>query len=199
MQRFVVATHNAHKTDEIRAVLEDLPLDVLDLTSLDGIPAPEETGDTFEANARLKALNASAKLPGALVLADDSGLEVDALGGAPGVYSSRFAGPGATDEANRRRLLTELGDRPDREARFRCVMVLVKDHRVLAVAEGRVEGRIRREESGSGGFGYDALFEPEGHSQTFSELDGETKNRISHRGRALERIRSHLPGEIEPA
>ena len=189
----LIATKNAHKTAEIRAMLPDR--EVSDLTAYPEIPAPEETGATFTENATIKALAASARFAG-LVLADDSGLEVDALGGAPGVISARYAGPGATDADNRARLLRELdatGARGKaRTARFRCVMALAEHGAVLGTFDGAVEGIIINQEKGGGGFGYDALFVPEGCCETFGELSAETKNQLSHRARALAKLAAFL-------
>lgn len=187
--RLLIATKNAHKTDEIRAILGS-GWEVEDLTAHPEIPAPEESGATFAENAAIKAVAASQLFPG-LVLADDSGLEVDALGGAPGVTSARYAGPGATDADNRARLLRELRSFPA-PARFRCVMVLARAGEVLGTFSGAVEGAIVSEERGGGGFGYDVLFVPEGFTQTFGELPGGTKNGLSHRARALAQAREFL-------
>jgi XTP/dITP diphosphohydrolase len=148
----------------------------------------EETGDTFEENARIKAL-AYARASGLLTLADDSGLEVDALGGAPGVHSARYAGPGADDAGRYRKLLAELADVPPkrRAARFRCVVALARPAGILSTAEGTVEGAIGFEPRGSHGFGYDPVFLVEGHGgQTLAELPPDVKNAISHRARAVQ-------------
>jgi XTP/dITP diphosphohydrolase len=195
MSQLLVATTNRHKASEIRAMLPS-SWEVLDLRDL-GIPhtPPDETGATFLANAIIKAVAAS-HLTNALVLADDSGLEVDALGGAPGVRSARYAGDKADDAANRARLLRELvrvrpHDRSDQalpSARFRCAMALAKSGHLLATVEGTVEGTIIDVERGSNGFGYDSLFVPRGFAQTFAELSAQDKNRISHRGQALSKI-----------
>ena len=151
----------------------------------------EETGITFEENATLKALAVSEHF-GGWVIADDSGLEVDRLGGAPGVWSARFSGVGATDASNRALLLEKLaGARgKERSARFRCVIVLARGGQKLAAFSGSIEGVIINQEKGSGGFGYDSLFVPEGHCETFAELGAEVKNTLSHRSRALEGLRS---------
>lgn len=187
--RLLIATKNAHKTTEIAAMLgPGWPVE--DLTAHPAIPAPDETGATFEENAAIKALAAAALFPG-LVLADDSGLEVDALGGAPGVRSARYAGPGADDAANRARLRRELNVFPS-PARFRCVLVLARGGEVLATCHGTVEGSIIGTERGAGGFGYDALFVPDGHGQTFAELPASVKNALSHRARALAAMRDFL-------
>lgn len=187
--RLLIATRNAHKTDEIRAMLGPR-WSVEDLTLHPAIPAPEESGATFAENAAIKALAASALFPG-LVLADDSGLEVDALGGAPGVRSARYAGPGATDASNRARLLRELTTFPAR-ARFRCAMALAENSAVRGEFTGAIEGHIIGEERGAGGFGYDSLFIPDGFEHTFGELPGETKNQLSHRARALAAVVAFL-------
>ena len=181
----LVSTRNAHKLVEIRQILGP-EFELLDLSSVPALGEVEETGETFEENASLKALAASAHFEG-WVLADDSGLEVDALGGAPGVRSARFSGEGATDASNRALLLEKLAgvSEDQRSARFRCVIALARGGEVLAHFSGSVEGAIITNEKGGGGFGYDPLFVPVGFSETFAELSAETKNRLSHRGRAL--------------
>lgn len=189
MRRLLIATKNAHKTGEIRAILGD-GWQVEDLTVHPDIPAPEETGTTFAENASIKATAAS-KLFSDYVLADDSGLEVDALGGAPGVQSARYSGPNATDATNRARLLKELSGQ-ESKARFRCIMAISRHGEVLGIFSGAVEGRIITKEHGTGGFGYDSLFVPEGFDQTFGELSAETKNALSHRARALVAARDFL-------
>ncbi len=185
MRRLLIATKNAHKTGEIRAILGE-GWEVEDLNAYPEIAAPEETGATFAENAAIKALAASERFPG-LVLADDSGLEVDALAGAPGVRSARYAGDRATDADNRAKLLLELdGTRgKSRAARFRCALALADGGSVLAAFDGTVEGVIINAARGGGGFGYDPLFVPEGHCETFAQLPAEVKNQLSHRGRAL--------------
>ena len=191
----LVSTRNAHKLVEIRQILGP-SFELLDLSSVPALGEVEETGTTFEENAALKALAASAHFDG-WVLADDSGLEVDALGGAPGVYSARFSGEGATDVTNRALLLEKLATVPahERSARFRCVIALARGGEVLAHFSGSVEGAIISSEKGEGGFGYDPLFVPEGFGETFAELGAETKNRLSHRGRALAGLKS-WPGWV---
>jgi XTP/dITP diphosphohydrolase len=191
----LVSTRNAHKLVEIRQILGP-SFELLDLSSVPALGEVEETGTTFEENAALKALAASAHF-GGWVLADDSGLEVDALGCAPGVRSARFSGEGATDVTNRALLLEKLAAVPadQRSARFRCVIALAKGGEVLAHFSGAVEGAIIQSEKGEGGFGYDPLFVPEGFGETFAELGAETKNRLSHRGRALAALKS-WPGWV---
>jgi len=190
MPRLLFATHNAHKTVEVQAILAGL-FDVSDLTAWPEASEPEETGETFSANAAIKARAASVLAgPDVWVLADDSGLEVDALGGEPGVRSARYAGVPGDQAANRARLLAELNRAgaltPEaRRARFRCVLALARYGHVVQEFHGTVEGVITPEERGTGGFGYDALFVPEGFTETFAELPAEVKNSLSHRGRAL--------------
>lgn len=191
--RLIVATRNAHKAQEIAALLPPL-YEVLTLADFPQAPEIEENGASFAENARLKSCGISALLPGP-VLADDSGLCVDALGGAPGVHSARFAGVHGDDAANNRKLLAELsarpGDAPFR-ARFVCAMSLAEGGRELAAFDGRVEGHITLTPSGKGGFGYDPLFVPEGHGETFADMPVEAKNRISHRSRALRQLLDYL-------
>lgn len=188
MQHLLIATKNAHKTREIAQILGSGWV-VTDLTAHAEIPAVEETESTFAGNAALKAVAVSLRFDG-MVLADDSGLEVDALNGEPGVRSARYAGDGAYDEANREKLLRELertGARGRaRTARFRCAMALAQRGRVVGECDGTVEGVIINQAKGDGGFGYDPLFVPEGFCETFAQLPAETKNAMSHRGRALE-------------
>jgi XTP/dITP diphosphohydrolase len=194
MPRLLIATKNAHKTAEIRAIL-GAPWTVTDLNDHRSARTPEETGATFAENATIKAAAASRTFPG-LVLADDSGLEVDALDGAPGVRSARYAGATATDAANRAKLLRELatdGVRgKERSARFRCVLVVARDGATLGTFDGTVEGVIINAERGEGGFGYDALFVPTGYCETFAQLAAEVKNRESHRARALAKAQDFL-------
>jgi XTP/dITP diphosphohydrolase len=190
LPRLIIATRNAHKTAEIRAMIGDL-FEVLDVTSFPECPEIEETGTSFLENARLKALGISSVLDG-LVLSDDSGLEVDALGGAPGVWSSSYGGEEGNHPRNNARLLTEMAGKNDRRARFRCTMVLAENGRELVHFSGTVEGRIIAEPRGTQGFGYDPLFIPEGQDATFAELGDEVKNSLSHRSRALVQVIDHL-------
>jgi XTP/dITP diphosphohydrolase len=189
MPRLLVATKNAHKTSEIRAILGEA-WEISDLTAHPEVASPEETGATFEENARIKAEAASLVFPG-LVLSDDSGLEVDALAGEPGVQSALYAGTHGDDAGNRGRLKRELsrcGRAEPWTARFRCAMAVARSGRIEAACDGRVEGRVIAEERGAGGFGYDALFIPDGHVETFGQLPPEVKNTLSHRARALAKI-----------
>ena len=192
-RRLTIATHNAHKVAEIRAIIGEV-WEVTDLAGHPDLAPPEETGATFAENATIKALAVSAHVPG-LVLADDSGLEVDALGGLPGVQSARFAGPGAGDVDNRRRLLRELAAiAPPRPwtARFHCTIAVARSGEVLHMSAGTVEGQIIPEERGQSGFGYDSLFIPKGYAETFAELPCQLKNRLSHRARALFQVTPYL-------
>jgi XTP/dITP diphosphohydrolase len=188
MQTLLIATRNGQKTREIGQILGS-GWEVRDLSSLPHAPEVEETGVTFEQNAALKALTIS-KIVSGLVLADDSGLEVDALETGPGVRSARFSGPRATDAENRFLLIQKLrafGGEQFR-ARFRCVLVLARQGEMLGSFCGVVNGNVILEERGSGGFGYDSLFVPHGYTETFSELRTEMKNSLSHRGRALAKV-----------
>jgi len=191
-QRLLLATRNAHKTREVREILGE-GWEVEDLTARPDLPDVEETGVTFEENARRKAVAGSAHYDG-WVLADDSGLEVDALDGAPGVRSARFAGDDADMAANRALLLEKLREMRGKErcGRFHCVLALAKEGEVVSVFHGAVEGLITTAERGAGGFGYDPLFVPEGSCRTFAEFTPQEKHSCSHRGRALARAAEFL-------
>ncbi|WP_441290592.1 RdgB/HAM1 family non-canonical purine NTP pyrophosphatase [Sorangium sp. KYC3313] len=194
--RLLAATSNRGKLVELRSLLSDLPIEVLSLAEvLPGAPPVVEDGATFLDNALLK-VRAGALRSAMVTLAEDSGLEVDALDGRPGVLSARFAREGATDAENNEALLAALADVTDdrRRARFRCVMVLL-DPRSEArpiVTEGRCEGRIGRQPRGAGGFGYDPLFVVEDYGRTMAELGEAEKNLVSHRGKAAREMRSSL-------
>jgi XTP/dITP diphosphohydrolase len=190
--RLIFATRNAHKTGEIRAMIGD-HYEVLDATAFPDFPEIEETGTTFLENARLKAEGISRHIEG-WVISDDSGLEVDALGGAPGVWSSSYGGEEGNHAKNNARLLSEMTGKADRRARFRCTMVLARSGVEQASFSGTVEGRLVESLHGAGGFGYDPLFVPEGHEQTFAELGDEVKNSLSHRARALRQVVAFLDG-----
>ena len=191
--RLIVATRNAHKVDEIKAILSDF--EVCDLSEVTSPPVVEETGTTFLENATLKAI-AISKVTNALVLSDDSGLEVDALGGDPGVYSSRYGGEEGNDALSNAKLLKEMAGQTNRAARFRCVIVLAREGKVLAHFSGAVEGRIADKAAGAGGFGYDPFFVPDGFEASFAELGEEIKNTLSHRARALEGVKSWLEEQM---
>src|SRR6476659_7112535 len=159
------------------------------------VPEIRENGTSFEENAKLKALAASRHMP-ALVIADDSGLEVDALGGAPGIYSARYAGANATDRDKIEKLLRELArvraTDDGRRARFRCVVALARNGDLLGIFEGKIEGKISDTARGDSGFGYDPIFIPDGFEQTFGELPEEVKNTISHRLKAISGVAEKL-------
>jgi XTP/dITP diphosphohydrolase len=190
----VVATRNTHKTGEIQQILGQ-DFRVRDLGRHPEVPEIIENGTSFEENAKLKALAASKQLP-ALVIADDSGLEVDALDGAPGIYSARYAGANATGKDKIDKLLRELAriHAPEhgRRGRFRCVVALASNGHLLGSFEGIVEGRIADKAQGDSGFGYDPIFIPEGMEKTFGELPIELKNTISHRAKAIRALAERL-------
>ena len=197
--KIVFATNNEHKLSEIRQILGN-DFEILSLADIgchDDIP---ETADTLEGNALQKAQYIFDHYH-LSCFADDTGLEVDALGGAPGIYSARYAGEGHDSEANMRKLLHELGENNNRKARFRTVIALIQKEEVTSDAipvqnttffEGIVEGQIIREKRGHEGFGYDPIFQPDGYDETFAQLGLEIKNRISHRARAVEKLAKYL-------
>ena len=195
--KLVIATNNTDKIREIREVLAGLPVDILTLHDFEDFPDPEETGHTLEENARLKA-QAVAAFTGFPALADDSGLEVDALNGAPGVYSSRYAGPGCTYADNNRRLLRELEGIPldKRIARFRCVICIDWADGSADTVEGAAEGYIAEDTVGRQGFGYDPIFIYPPAGKRFAEMTLDEKNRVSHRGRAVQRAREIIEARL---
>jgi len=193
--QLIVATRNAHKTREIAQIFGSASA-VRDLTAHPKISEITESGTSFEENAKLKAIAVSRELPG-LIIADDSGLEVNALGGAPGIQSARYAGVNASNTERIAKLLRRLanvdpkGDQ--RRARFRCVLAIARDGHVLAIFEGVVDGKIAERPRGSHGFGYDPIFIPDGFEETFAELPEEVKNNISHRAKAIRKLQAKLP------
>ena len=195
--RFFLATGNRHKLEEVVAILSAVRPDIRieGAEAMGGMPTVDENGASFLDNARIKARALEQRVPeGGSVLADDSGLCVDFLGGAPGVYSSRYSGLEASDEANTRLLLDRLKDVPaeQRTAHFRCVIVLLEPGGEERVFDGRCHGRISVEPSGKGGFGYDPVFVPSGHEISFAQLPVVEKNRISHRAIALRKLAAWL-------
>lgn len=182
--KLVIATQNPKKLKEIQALLDFPGLDVVCALDLPGLPEIVEDGATFEENAIKKAVTLS-RLTSEWSLADDSGLEVDALQGAPGVYSARYAGEPVNYAANNEKLLRALRGVSNRQARFRCVIALSSPEGEARCVEGVCEGVIIKELKGHQGFGYDPLFRPAGYATTFAEMEASEKNRISHRGRAL--------------
>jgi len=184
--QILVATGNTHKLQEIRALLHGFAGDLVGLDSVENSPEIDEDGDTFEANASKKA-RVMAAFSGIWTLADDSGLEVDALGGAPGVHSARYGGVHGDNAANNRKLLTALEGQVNRLARFRCVIALASPEGEVRCVSGSVEGRIASACHGTHGFGYDPLFIPAGYEETFGQLPESVKARISHRSEACKR------------
>ncbi len=198
MKRLLIATHNKGKVREYKKLLSDLPLEITYLDELGVEEEIEETGSTFEENARIKALG-YARLTGMLTWADDSGLEVDALGGRPGVHSARYAGPGASDEDRYRKLLSEMEDVPDeaRTARFRSVVAIATPEGKVWTTSGKCEGVIAREPRGHFGFGYDPIFHLPELGKRMAELTPEQKNQISHRGEASRKAKKLLKELLE--
>lgn len=201
MQQLIVATRNANKVREIKALLDGLPLKVTSLLDLPALPPVEEDQPTYAGNAMDKAaaVRAATGAAGTIIIADDSGLEVEALGGLPGVHTARFAGPGASDESNNRLLLEKMSGLPPekRAAEFRCTVAIIfpDDHTEL-VEEG-CSGMIAEALQGRRGFGYDPLFFYEPAGLTFAEMGEEAKNRVSHRGKALRKVRDLIAGWLE--
>jgi XTP/dITP diphosphohydrolase len=187
----VIATRNPGKTAEIREMLKGFPVDVKNLSDFGPIPEVAEDGDTFDENAYKKS-SFTARVLGFPALADDSGLAVAALDGRPGVYSARYGGEGASDEDRCRRLLEEMRGSRERKAAFECVLSLAVPSGPALTYEGRCEGLIAEAPSGAGGFGYDPVFFYPPLGKTFAELSREEKNRISHRGKALQELRDEF-------
>ncbi|MBW2569909.1 MAG: XTP/dITP diphosphatase [Deltaproteobacteria bacterium] len=183
----VLATRNKGKTSEIRDILKDFPVNIKNLDDFGPIPEVEENGNTFDENAYKKA-SFTARVLGFPAIADDSGLIVEALGGAPGVYSARYAGENATDEQRRNKLLDEMKGKTDRRAAFECVISIAVPTGAALTYEARCEGLIATEPSGSNGFGYDPVFYYPSLKKTFAELTMEEKSVVSHRGKALREV-----------
>ena len=194
-RHLLIATSNPGKVMEIKAALIDLPLVLRSPQEFPGLSTPDESGRSYSENAIIKATS-YARQTGLSALADDSGLEVDALGGGPGLKSARFGGAGTTNDERIALLLSDLARTRDQErrARFVCVMVIADASTTLCVAHGVCEGRIATTPAGSGGFGYDSIFVPDGHNLTFGQLSADIKNQISHRAKALQEIRQFLAG-----
>lgn len=193
MEILIVATGNPKKLKEIRALIHGLDFEVRSLADYDDLPEIIEDGRTFRANALKKALTISRRT-GALVMGEDSGIEVKALGNRPGVFSARYSDPGATDARNNAKMLEELRDVPDqeRQARYRCVAALTRGDEIIATVSGTCRGMIAREECGTNGFGYDPLFLIPEYGQTFGQLDPAVKAGMSHRARAMKKLRRVL-------
>lgn len=184
--RLIVATRNRDKLKEIKTLLKDLPLKVISLNNFSSAPEVRENGRTLESNAIKKAVQISRFLK-TLAVADDSGLEIEALGNKPGVYSARFSGKGATYKSNNEKVLRLLQDIPlsKRKACFRCVIAVADKGKLIGAAEGKIKGRITQRPLGNTGFGYDPIFIPNGYKKTFAQLGINRKNKISHRSKAL--------------
>ncbi len=189
----VIATRNKKKVEEIRRILEGLPVTLYSIDDFPGCPEVEEDADTFEGNSVKKAVAVS-RFTGRPAIADDSGLEVYALNRAPGVFSARYAGPGADDRKNREKLLREMTgtEKSKRGARFVCYVALALPDGKVETFEGFVEGSIGTGPKGSSGFGYDPVFYPAGHDRTFAEMSAGEKDALSHRGMALKKLRQYL-------
>jgi XTP/dITP diphosphohydrolase len=195
----IIATGNAGKVNEFRELFSGIDVSLSSLRDhWQPLPVIEENGSTFYENAKIKADWVYERGGGVWALADDSGLEVDALNGAPGVLSARFSGEAATSESNNEKLLNVMRDVPEhlRTARFKCVLVLKTGSETYLSAEGVCEGVITFKKSGGGGFGYDPLFVPEGFNETFAQLASEEKNEISHRGRAMRTLYKKLQAAV---
>lgn len=195
MKKVLIATNNKHKVEEIETALDFEGWEFLTLADCEPYPEPAEDADTFEGNALIKA-RAAHEATGLAALADDSGLAVDALGGAPGVFSARYCGVHGDDDANNAKVLAELEGVPDEErtARFVCALAFVDEDGTETTAFGTIEGRIAHGLSGEGGFGYDPMFLPDefGGAKTLAEVSQEEKNAISHRGNALRALKEKL-------
>lgn len=194
LKEIVLATRNRKKLKEMERITAGLGIVLRTVDDFPDMPDVVEDGETFSENALKKAREISS-FTGLAALSDDSGLEVDALGRAPGVYSARYAGENATDQENVEKMLKDLGGATDRTARFRCVIALVAvggHGPVEEIFDGTVEGDIGHELRGDNGFGYDPVFFPEGHERTFAEMDASEKDSMSHRGRALKKFREYL-------
>jgi XTP/dITP diphosphohydrolase len=191
--KLLLATTNAKKLEELQEILADLPVRCLDLRDFPQTQAPEETGRTFEENAKIKALS-YAEQTGVLTLGEDSGICCDALQGAPGVFSARFCGEFHSDEANNQKLLDLMANVPDqkRTAYYESAIALAEPSRLVGVVKGQCHGMIAREFQGGGGFGYDPLFYYPPYQKTFGEIPPVLKHRVSHRGHALAKFRALL-------
>lgn len=188
--KLVFATNNKHKLDEVRKITSHHPVEIVSLAEINCFDDIPETADTLEGNALQKAHYIQEKF-GLNCFADDTGLEVEALNNAPGVYSARYAGPGHDSEANMKKLLHEMEGKENRKARFRTVIALVWNGKTYTF-EGIVNGTITTAKRGENGFGYDPIFIPEGYEQTFAELGNDIKNQISHRAKAVEKLDEFL-------
>ncbi len=184
--KLVVASRNKHKVEEIKSIFTNKKIEWLSLDNFPNVPDIAEDSESFQGNAVKKAVTV-ALITHCWTLADDSGLEVESLDGRPGVFSARYAGENATDEENNKKLLNELANSTNRKAAFCCVIAMASPRGRVQIVEGRCEGKILHSPRGTGGFGYDPIFMPDGFTQTFAEMSSEIKNSISHRAMALKR------------
>lgn len=189
MKDLILATHNEHKVEEVKAILDNY-FNILSLTDIDCHDEIPETGLTFQANAKQKASYINNKYD-KNCFADDSGLEVEALHGEPGIYSARYAGEPCNDHNNMYKLLQEMKGKTNRNAQFRTVISLIYNQKTYFF-EGIIRGTLKEEPAGENGFGYDPIFVPEGYEESFAQLSAEIKNTISHRGKAIEKLRAFL-------
>ena len=192
MEDIVIASTNKGKINDFKVIFPDF--NVIGIAEIIEDFDVEETGDTFEANAKLKS-EAAAKVLNKRVIADDSGLEVFALGGEPGVYSARYAGTDKDDDANIDKLLTKLGDETDRSAQFVCVISMSTPGEETVQFKGNVQGEITLSKIGEHGFGYDPIFYLDDKNKTMAQLSAEEKSEVSHRGKAIEKLRQYLEGD----
>jgi XTP/dITP diphosphohydrolase len=192
----VLATRNKKKLEEIKRITKNMDIMIFTLDDFPGCPEVDEDSSTFEGNAIKKAVTV-AKYSGKPALADDSGLEVDALGGEPGVFSARYAGYNADDTKNMQKLLKEMKTAKEREARFVCCIAIALPRGNVEVFLGYAEGIIGIEPKGSNGFGYDPVFYPKGHTKTFAEMSDEEKDSLSHRGKALRKLQEYLSNRLK--
>lgn len=188
----VIATSNQNKLKEFKEILSDLDIEIASLSDFGPIPEPIEDGNSFDENAYKKAIH-TAKILGLPAIADDSGLVVNSLNGAPGIYSARYAGNNATDSDNRKKLLNTMKGVSDRSASFQCVISIATPAGPALTYEGKCDGEIIDEERGSNGFGYDPIFFFPELQKTFAELEPSEKHKISHRGKALAEVKAELP------
>jgi XTP/dITP diphosphohydrolase len=198
--KILAATKNQHKLQEIRQMLDEADLDfdieILGANDVEGFPEIIEDGSTFEENAQKKALEAS-NFTGLAAFADDSGLAVEALNGAPGVFSARYAGEDANDAERMAKLLKELGNNENRRAKFVCAIAVAYNGEIIETFTGEVHGVIADKPRGDQGFGYDPLFIPDGYDLTFGELGADVKSKISHRAKAVQAVRDFIEEELE--
>lgn len=198
MKTLIIASNNSHKINEIKAILSEFNIEILSLKEAGIDIDVEETGTTFMENAYIKASKIYKLKSDCMILADDSGLTVDVLGGAPGVYSARFAGEHGNDRKNNEKLLKMLEgvSKEKRTGKFICAMVLITEDNKIIKVQGEVDGYIQEELSGAGGFGYDPLFYVPGYNMTFAEMSEDQKNVISHRAKALSKLRNEISSVI---